>query len=124
MAKFEAQGSPESVRRSPKNRRVQMQVPEPQLQTPRTIKPTVYPCSPGGTEIRPPNGFTRSGYRLGKGLRKGWSIGFVKGMGGTKIGEVGIGLLRGIRSGGLFLSWGSRTLRLPLKQGIGLCKLK
>ena len=55
VAKFEAQGSPESVRRSLKNRRVQMQVPEPQLQTPRTIKPTiVYPCSPGGTEIRPP----------------------------------------------------------------------
>ena len=44
VAKFEAQGSPESVRRSPKNRRVQMQVPEPQPQTPRTIKPTiVYP---------------------------------------------------------------------------------
>ena len=54
VAKFEAQGSPESVR-SPKNRRVQMQVPEPQPQTPRIIKPTIaYPCSPGGTEIRPP----------------------------------------------------------------------
>ena len=36
-------------------KRVSIQETTPNPQTPRTIKPTIiYPCSPGGTEIRPP----------------------------------------------------------------------